>query len=156
MRISFLILFFFLVSNSTFAQDKGKSYITIQGNITQRVDKLTKFNTLKKRYGTEQLSDVEISILVDNHELFKSITDKNGAFEIKFNLQKSHIYTLKFEKKGFYPKVIDFNTKEIEDGRELKIRNWSFYLYSKIKNVNDSIFQKPYKMDYDEEYKTIT
>ena len=60
-------------------------------------------------------------------------------------------YTVTFDKKGHYPKIIKFITNSIPSNKELKLRDWDFYLYQKIEGINDPIFYKPIVEYYDEE-----
>jgi len=151
-----IALLLIIISTFSFAQKKKKSYILVQGEVKQRIDKITKFKRIRKKYDTKKLGNVNITIFMDNEELFKSISDEQGSYEVKFNMKENHIYTVKFEKEGFYPRIVDFDTKKMGPGKQLKVRNWNFYLYKKIENVDDKVFFNPYKMDYNQEYNTMS
>ncbi len=155
-KFSLFFLAVIFVNTLLFAKKEHRSFISIDGTIYQRIDRFNKFDQLKKRFSTAMLPNVNITISIDQHNMFNIPANSNGQYEMVFNLEPHHVYQIKFEKEGFYPKIIEFDTKEIETGKELKIKSWDIYLFPKIEGIEDSIFFKPLREAYEKDFGSMT
>ncbi|MGZ3863298.1 MAG: hypothetical protein ACXVPN_12830 [Bacteroidia bacterium] len=105
-----LLLFFFVVSFASFAQDKKKLQESDTAECLTFTGKLD--NTMKSAEGT-----YTIKIIVDNKVVEQQTVGIKKAFKVV--MKKNMFYTLKIEKDGFVPRLFSISTdlpKSIPDG----------------------------------------
>lgn len=126
MELKNLFLFLLLIcGTNTIAQD----YLNVNGTVVEKDD--------------SGVSEAIISILQDGVSLDTVYTDENGKFD--FNLDLGYIHQIKFAKKDYIYKIVQFDSKNMS----AEIMEGGFFyplqikLYQPIDGMNLSVFDLP-------------
>lgn len=88
----------------------------------------------------KDLNNVQISVLRDNFEIYNSINNADGTFELKLELNCE--YTIYFTKEGFndHSIILDANVFNLYDTTIYKLENWRVQLSDNLANSVSSDF----------------
>ncbi len=94
-------------------------------------------------------------VLVEENGIRVARDETNQKGKFKFDLSYEHLYTVRFEKKGYVTKIIEIDTREVPESHQRwghEFGGWEVTLFRNIEQIDLATLDKPVaRMFYDED-----
>jgi len=94
-------------------------------------------------------------VLVEENGIRVVTAETNQKGKFKFDLSYEHLYTIRFEKKGYVAKIIEIDTREVPEDHKRwghEFGGWEVSLFRDIEQIDLSALDKPVaRMFYEED-----